>query len=137
MLALYKKASTQYWKARLMDVNILYLQILNVLENRIFTGEYAPKTRIPSIRVMSQEFSVAPNTIQRIYRILREEQLLKCDRTRKGYTVTEDQEKIIELRNNKIKNKVHNFMCDLQDIGVEYNKEKEIIAEILGDRFRC
>lgn len=120
-----------------MDVNILYLQILNVLENRIFTGEYAPKTRIPSIRVMSQEFSVAPNTIQRIYRILREEQLLKCDRTRKGYTVTEDQEKIIELRNNKIKNKVHNFMCDLQDIGVEYNKEKEIIAEILGDRFRC
>lgn len=117
-----------------MDVNILYLQILNVLENRIFTGEYAPKNRVPSIRMMSQEFSVAPNTIQRIYKILRKEQLLKCDRTSKGYTVTEDYVKILELRDNKIKNKVHNFICDLQDMGVDYNKEQEIIAEILDER---
>ena len=84
--------------------------------------------------MMSQEFSVAPNTIQRIYKILRKEQLLKCDRTSKGYTVTEDYAKILELRDNKIKNKVHNFICDLQDMGVDYNKEQEIIAEILDER---
>ncbi|HAJ73895.1 MAG TPA: hypothetical protein DCM49_03755 [Lachnospiraceae bacterium] len=59
----------------------IYLQIAEIIRLRIPRGEYPPGTRIPSVRELSQEAAVNPNTMQRALALLKEEGLLVTRRT--------------------------------------------------------
>ena len=54
-----------------------YLQVANLLERRIRSGELAPGARVPSITTLSQEFGIAKNTARRALMTLAERELVE------------------------------------------------------------
>lgn len=49
------------------DRRPLYEQVTEKLEELMFSGVLPPDSRLPSVRSMSTELSINPNTIQRAY----------------------------------------------------------------------
>lgn len=45
----------------------IYEQVIAQVERGILTGEFAPDAQIPSVRALSMELSVNPNTLQKAY----------------------------------------------------------------------
>ena len=45
----------------------LYEQVIAQVERGILTGEFGPDDQIPSVRALSMELSVNPNTLQKAY----------------------------------------------------------------------
>ena len=75
----------------------IYLQIIDHLKAAIICGIYPPGSRLPSIRDLSMEAGVNPNTLQRALSVLESEKLLETQRTT-GKTVTSDAARIAQLR---------------------------------------
>ncbi|MGW7688781.1 GntR family transcriptional regulator [Streptomyces asiaticus] len=51
-------------------------QVADVLRQRIADGTYQPRTRVPSVLALQQEFGIATATGQKVHRALREEGLI-------------------------------------------------------------
>ena len=71
----------------------IYIQLIEEIQLRIFSGEYPPGSKLPSVRDIAQEASVNPNTMQRALSKLEEDGLVITHRT-SGRTITEDVEMI-------------------------------------------
>ena len=51
----------------------VYMQIINQLERFILIGIMKPNDQIPSVRSLSQELSINPNTIQKAFAVLEQQ----------------------------------------------------------------
>jgi GntR family transcriptional regulator len=51
-------------------------QIAAVLRERIQSGEYGPRDRLPSEKELQEEYGIARETARRVFRYLREEGLV-------------------------------------------------------------
>ena len=75
----------------------IYLQIIDQMKAAIICGIYPPGSRLPSIRDLSMEAGVIPNTLQRALSVLENEQLIITQRT-SGKMITDDACRITGLR---------------------------------------
>lgn len=108
----------------------IYIQLIKGLELRILAGAYPPGSRLPSVRELAAEASVNPNTMQRALMELERSQLINTQRT-SGRFVTEDAERIHNLRKEIAQEKLNHFLSEMRQLGVtrselqEYWKNKE------------
>lgn len=73
------------WQARFCPMIVwspeperpVWIQVAEVIEQRITDGEYPPRTAIPSIVRIEQEFGVGKNTARHVVRYLAEEGLVR------------------------------------------------------------
>ena len=85
----------------------IYLQICDVICERILSGDLAPDSRIPSVREYGAEIGVNPNTIMRSYEKLTSEGIIYNKRGI-GYFISEDAPEIVletqreEFLNNEL-----------------------------------
>lgn len=76
----------------------IYLQIADHISERILSGTWQQGERIPSIREMSEEIEVNPNTVMRSYGYLQDLGIIYNQRGI-GYFVAEDAfQKTLELK---------------------------------------
>jgi GntR family transcriptional regulator len=76
----------------------IYLQIADHISERILTGTWSAGERIPSIRELSEEIEVNPNTVMRSYGYLQDLGIIYNQRGI-GYFVAEDAfQKTLELK---------------------------------------
>lgn len=54
----------------------IYLQIVELIQDRIISGEYIENERIPSVRELATELTVNPNTCIRAYEILSRDKII-------------------------------------------------------------
>jgi len=66
----------------------IYLQISDVICERILSGEWPVDERIPSVRELAENIAVNPNTVQRTYAWLQEKEIIYNKRGI-GYFVAE------------------------------------------------
>lgn len=104
----------------------IYIQIMNLIKKRIIIGELKEGEKLPSVRELSTELKVNPNTIQRSYQELEREDLVFTQRGM-GTFVVEDKEIIKNLKKNVATDIVKSFINEMKSIG--YSPE-EIIALI-------
>lgn len=64
----------------------LYQQLADQLRTRIETGFYRPEDRLPSVRVLANEYQVSLSTVQQAYHQLEDEFLIEA-RPKSGYFV--------------------------------------------------
>lgn len=70
----------------------IYLQIMRYIKQGLASGDIADGEELPSRRVLSAQLTVNPNTIQKAYRLLEEEGLVRSHAGAKSYIcVTEEQ----------------------------------------------
>ncbi len=109
----------------------IYIQIMNLIKKEIVSGKLKWGEKLASVRDLSRELKVNPNTIQRSYQELEREDLVFTQRGM-GTFVTEDENIIIELKENMASNIVKSFIQDMKSIG--YDKEE--IIKLIQDKVK-
>ncbi len=102
----------------------IYLQLVDRIKLMIISGAYPPGERIPSVRELAADAAVNPNTMQRALAELEAQGLLVTLRT-SGKTVTENGQRIRELRSQMAEEALSGFFDTLRRLG--YTSE-EILA---------
>ena len=104
----------------------IYLQIMEGIKTRIAGGLLPPGSKLPSVRDLAAQAGVNPNTMQRAMTQLEQEGLLYTQRT-SGRFVTEDEEKMKELRSSLSERYVEELFTQLSRLGMS---REEIISEV-------
>ena len=94
----------------------IWLQLTERLRQRIATGVYPPGQRLPSVRDLSCEAGVNPNTMQRALAHLETEGLAVTNRTA-GRQVTADGAIIVALRQRLAREIVDEFLNNMEELG--------------------
>ena len=104
----------------------IYQQIVRILRTQIASGEYPPGSRIPAVRELALEAGVNPNTMQKALAELERDGLLEPVRTT-GKFVTQDQERINEIRNTLAADSIRILIGNLKSLGLT---EDQILAAL-------
>ncbi len=104
----------------------IYLQIINEIELRIFSGIYKPGDKLPSVREFAEEISVNPNTVQKALSEMENEGLIFCNRT-SGRFITEDRKIIRKKQIERATTYIAEFSENILKLGFDIEKELSII----------
>ena len=96
----------------------IYLQIMDAIEQRIFSGTYDMGEKLPSVRDLALEASVNPNTMQRALSELEERLLINTQRN-SGRTVTDNAEVIQKARSEKANKLAEGYLGDMASLGFQ------------------
>lgn len=96
----------------------LYLQLVEQMERRIAAGAIPPGGRLKSVRELAAEVEVNPNTMQRALAELERLGLVYSRRTNGRY-VTEDGERIEEIRRELAEEQIKGFLDQMQQLGFD------------------
>ena len=94
----------------------IYAQLMEEIKRRIISGVYKPGEKMPSVRDLAAEASVNPNTMQRAFAQLEQEGRLYTQRT-SGRFVTEDEERIMDMKNELAKELIRDFWKNMEQLG--------------------
>jgi len=110
------------------DDRPIYSQIIEYIKLRIVSGEYAPGSKLLSVRELAAEASVNPNTMQKALGELERESLVYTQRTM-GRFITEDKDMIANIKRDLAVGHVRHFFSKMEAIGFT----KEEITALLGE----
>ena len=102
----------------------IFIQIVERIQLDIISGKYAPGDKLPSVRDLAGEAAVNPNTMQKAFTELERTGLVHSVRT-SGRYITEDTTMIQELKSSLAKEKISEFLENMQKLGFE---NEEIIS---------
>ena len=94
----------------------IWMQLTEVLTQRVVSGQYPPGIRIPSVRDLAAEAGVNPNTMQRALAAMEEEGLLTSQRNTGRY-VTQDTDQIATTRNRLAERELALFREKMKQLG--------------------
>ena len=94
----------------------IWMQLTEVLTQRVVSGQYPPGIRIPSVRDLAAEAGVNPNTMQRALAAMEEEGLLTSQRNTGRY-VTQDTDQIAATRNRLAARELALFREKMKQLG--------------------
>ena len=106
----------------------IYAQLVEQIQLKILSGEYAPGERLPSSRDLAIEAAVNPNTLQRAFAELEQKGLVYAQRTA-GRFISENVENIADIRRQYAEKSVGAFVGQMTSLG--YSTE-EMVALVEG-----
>ena len=101
----------------------IHSQLVDEIIKRVVNKDYLSGERIPSVRELSVEAKVNPNTMQKALQELEEKNIIMTRRTNGKY-ITKDENVIKKLKEDVSNNIIKKFIKDMNDLGVT---ESEII----------
>ena len=102
----------------------IYTQLIAQIQQQIVSGALLPGERLPSVRDLAAEAGVNPNTMQRAMMEMEREELVHSQRTA-GRFVTEDAQRIRQLRESLARQRVKEFLEGMYLLGFQ---TEEIVA---------
>lgn len=106
----------------------IYTQLLEKIQLMIISGKYKPGDKLPSVREFASEAAVNPNTMQRAMAELERIGLVYSNRT-SGRMITDDLEKIKEIKKELAKESVNEFMQNMGRLGYSEDEIIELIQK--------
>mgnify|MGYP000858010809 CR=1 FL=1 len=110
----------------------IYAQLMEQIKLLIVSGVYPVGTKLPSVRDMAAEAAVNPNTMQRALAQLENEGLLYSQRT-SGRFVTEDADKVMQIKNDFAVGVIHEFLEKMQKLGYNGRQTIALIKRIIEE----
>ena len=107
----------------------IYLQIVELVKKNIATGDLVPWDKLPSVREMSKDLGVNPNTLQRSYGEL---ERLGITYTRRGMGsfISEGDNSMNNLKIDMGKELAKKFIQDMESIGIEKEEAIKILKSV-------
>lgn len=105
----------------------IFIQILERIRVDIISGKYLPGEKLPSVRELAAQAAVNPNTMQRAFAELERSGLVYSRRT-SGRFITEDKEKIEQLKKDIAREKIEVFLEHMAQLGLK----NEEVLELMG-----
>jgi GntR family transcriptional regulator len=109
----------------------IYIQIVSLIKRRILSGELNPGDKLPSVRELSAQLRVNPNTIQRTYQELERADLAFTQRGM-GRFVTEKEEVIDNMKKDMAEQIMETFLKGMRELGFK----KEDIVTMVSEAIR-
>lgn len=109
----------------------IYLQLMEKIQQKIISGEYAPGERLPSVRELAAEAAVNPNTMQKALVELERAGLVFAQRT-SGRYITEDAGLIQQLKRDVAATEAAEFLQRLGRLGFNPQQAVELLQETAG-----
>lgn len=105
-----------------MNVNFntrdpVYIQVVHYFKERIATGMLEANEEIPSRRELAKQLKINPNTVQRAYKEMEEQQLIHTERNLPS-RITKDEAVLKAVREELIVKAVDSFIDSVQAIHV-------------------
>lgn len=110
----------------------VYLQLVDIIKQKIMSGEYQPGQRMESVRELAAEAAVNPNTMQRALTELEREGLLYTQRT-SGRFVSEDTNRIAELRITDAAKRAGEFYQKMVQNGLSDDEIRELLEKAMTE----
>jgi len=110
----------------------IYLQLVEKLRIEIVSGKLKKGERLPSVRELALIAKVNPNTMQKALVELENEKLIYTERTN-GKFVTENAKLIEKAKKELAKEKLNNYLKDMEDIGITREEAIEYLQELGGN----
>jgi GntR family transcriptional regulator len=104
----------------------IYEQVIFAAKKAIVSGHYKPGDRFPSVRELSREFRINPNTAQKVITYLVREKLLEMQ-PGIGSVVAELREGNRELQEELLGSEVEQLVVEAKRLSI---KKKELIQAI-------
>ncbi|MBR9648681.1 MAG: GntR family transcriptional regulator [Clostridium tyrobutyricum] len=115
------------------DPNVpIYKQIMNIIKRKIISNEIKPGDKLPSIREMSSNLKVNPNTIQRTYQELERSGITYTQRGM-GNFVKEDIDMVGRLKHEMAEKVIDNFIDGMKDLGFSGSQILNIVEKRIVD----
>ena len=94
----------------------IYLQIVQRICRQVIRGELKAGEKLSSVREMAVQRGVNPNTVQRVYNELEQ---LGIAETRRGLGtfITENENRLLQLREDLKKEQIEGFIGDMKEMG--------------------
>ena len=108
----------------------IFMQIIEIIQLEIISGKYHPGDKLPSVRDLASEAAVNPNTMQKALTELERSGLVYSQRT-SGRFITEDVKMIEELKSSLAKEKIHEFLENMQKLGFQKEETIRLMTETL------
>lgn len=106
----------------------IYLQIIGHIQAMILSGEYMPGDKIESVREFASLAGVNPNTMQKALQEMESMGLIITQRT-SGRYITEDENKIRELRDQVAFSKTQSYISDLEKLGYKIDEIEAFVLQ--------
>lgn len=103
----------------------IYTQISGELKNRVISGQIRPGDKLPSVREIAEEFSVNPNTVQRVFMELEKDGFTYSERG-VGTFLKEDGNMVAQLQQQEASKIRTRFISEAKKLGLS-------LEEILKD----
>ncbi len=113
------------------DNNIpIYLQVIHDIKKDMVNGVLAMGEKLPSGRELAFKYKINPNTANRIYKEMEAEEICFTKRGRGTY-VTEDKEKMKNVREEMAGSLLANFFEGMRQLGFT----KEEVIQLLENKY--
>lgn len=114
----------------------LYEQLVEQLRKQIVLGNAAPGSPLPSVRQLSVELGVNPNTIQKAYREMEQEGLIVCLPGR-GSFVTSDVARMQERQRAAELANLEKALRLCREIGISYTSVQALTNKVYKEGSSC
>ena len=104
----------------------IFLQIVERIQMDIIASRYRPGDKLPSVRDLSGEAGVNPNTMQKAFTELEHTGLVYSQRT-SGRFITEDETLVNNLKTSLAKEKINEFLDLMQKLGYSNQEISELM----------
>ena len=111
----------------------IYLQIVEHIGKDIMKGKYPPQSQLPSVRALALAIGVNPNTVQRAMAELERKGLVVSQRTN-GRFITDDQERIQQMKREFAQAEIQTFLSHMADLGLDTQAVIEAIQKVEGEK---
>ena len=105
----------------------IYAQLVERIQMQIVSGQYPAGGKLPSVRELAAVAAVNPNTMQKAFAELERSGLIITQRTN-GRTVTEDQQKIRDIKEALAQEHVNNFFTKMKELGYTEQEAIELLS---------
>lgn len=107
----------------------IYLQIINEIKKRSVRGVYSPGSKLPSVREMSQQMGVNPNTMARAYAELEREDFV-FTRRGQGSFVSEEMARIDAERQALANGAVTRFIAEVKELDLGQELRVDLLRQV-------
>ncbi|MEG0240332.1 GntR family transcriptional regulator [Anaerorhabdus sp.] len=110
-----------------------YLQLMNQIKEKIFTGELNVNDQLPSIRVLAKDLNIAIITVKRAYDELEREGYIESRQGKGNFVKKLQLEKLKEMKLKETKLELKSIIDNAMQIGLTNQELLELIHELLED----
>ena len=117
----------------LFDGNIpIYIQIMDLIKKQMISKELLPGEKLPSVREMSKQLEVNPNTVQRAY-IEMEREMLVYTKRGQGTFIIDEPKVVFKLRQEMVLDRVAKFVREMEEFGFSHGELLKLIESHLSE----
>lgn len=121
--------SVDFTKLELNKLSPIYSQMVRFIKMEIVSGNIANGDEMPSRRIVSTMLGVNPNTVQKAYKQLEEEELLISYAGSKSI-VSFNENQGIKIKDELILHETMNYIEAVKSMGITLTQTKNIIEEL-------